>query len=85
MKKFDEVLAKRRQEVRQQRSRALMMQRKRMKKAQRIENTLNIVTLLLVLGLTAILVMLYIKIDDKDMKSCISAGNSKQYCERGLR
>lgn len=85
MKKFDEVLAKRRQEVRQQRSRALMMQRKRIKKAQRIENALNIATLLLVLGLTAILVMLYIKIDDKDMKNCISAGNSKQYCERGIR
>ena len=84
MNKFNEVLKIRREEVRQQRSRALEMQRKRLKKQQRIENIITCTTLIFVVIITILLVISYIKLNDKDMKNCINAGHSKQYCEKGF-
>lgn len=84
MKKFDEVLKARREEVRQHRSRALEMQRKRMKKEKRIENIINGITLALIIGLTILLIMTYIKLNERDMNNCINAGHTKQYCESGM-
>lgn len=84
MNKFEEALKTRREEVKQHRSRALEMQRKRMKKEQRIENIINGITLALVIGLTILLVMIYIKLNNEDINNCINAGNTKQYCESGF-
>ena len=80
MNKFDEVLKIRREEIRQKRSRALEMQRKRMKKEQRKE---IFVFILLTIGLITTIV-LSMKLGQDAMKNCIKAGHSVQYCERGL-
>lgn len=84
MKKFDEVLKARREEVRQQRSRALTMQRKRMKKERRIENIINGIMLTLVIGLGILLIMIYHNISKNDISNCVNAGHTKEYCESGF-
>lgn len=61
-------------------SRTLEMQRKRQKK----EQQQNIILFsVLIIGLIAMM-LLSIKLGKDDMKSCINAGHSVKYCERGL-
>lgn len=51
---------------------------------EKVENILNTITLILVLCLTILLIITYSKLNSKDIKSCINAGNTKQYCEKGF-
>lgn len=61
-------------------SRTLEMQRKRQKK----EQQQNIILFsVLIIGLIAMM-LLSIKLGKEDIKSCINAGHSVKYCERGL-
>lgn len=78
--KFEEALKTRREEVRQQRNRALEMQRKREKKNKK-ENII-LFTLIMIGFVSAI--YLATKIGQDNMKQCIKAGNSVEYCERRL-
>lgn len=78
--KLQEALKKSREEVRQQRNRVLEMQRKRDKKNKR-ENII-LFTLIMIGFVSAI--YLAAKIGQDNMKQCIKAGNSVEYCERGL-
>ena len=61
-------------------SRTLEMQRKRQKKEQRQEVILYATV---VIGIM-VLMLLSMKLGKDDMKSCINAGHSVKYCERGL-
>lgn len=61
-------------------SRSLQMQRKRIKKEKRQDIALFS---LLVIGLIATMI-LSMKLGKDDMKNCINAGHSVEYCERGL-
>lgn len=61
-------------------SRSLQMQRKRIKKERRQD---VILFTSLVIGLIAVM-LLSMKLGRDDMKSCINAGHSVKYCERGL-
>lgn len=61
-------------------SRTLEMQRKRQKKEQQQD---IILFSMLVIGLIS-MIILSIKLGKEDMKSCINAGHSVKYCERGL-
>ena len=81
MNKFEYALYLRRQQVREHRSRALEMQRKRMKKEQRKENMILIITAAIIIGLCFITLS---KLNDKDINNCINAGHTKQYCESGF-
>lgn len=84
MNKFDEVLKARREEVRQQRSRALTMQRKRMKKERRIETIMTFSIIGFIITITILLMTMYSKLTQKDINNCINAGHTQQYCERGM-
>ena len=61
-------------------SRSLQMQRKRIKKERRQDIALFSI---LVVGIIATM-LLSMKLGKDDMKSCINAGHSVKYCERGL-
>lgn len=61
-------------------SRTLEMQRKRQKKEQRQEVILYATV---VIGIM-VLMLLSMKLGKDDIKSCINAGHSVEYCERGL-
>lgn len=80
MEKFDEVLAKRRQEVRQQRNRTLEMQRKRMKREKRKDTILSILIGGFIMIVTCLLINEYGKSFNKDIKNCMNNGYSKNYC-----
>lgn len=79
MNKFDEVLKVRREEVRQQRSRALTMQRKRIKQEKR-KNFVLFIGLLIGFILS---IMLLMKLNQKFTNDCTQV-HSKTYCEKGL-
>ena len=80
MNKFDEILKTRREEVRQQRSRTLEMQRKRQKK----ENRKNvIITIMFIIGLIT-MIGLAMKTGQDFTNSCTKV-HSKTYCENGLK
>ena len=61
-------------------SRSLQMQRKRIKKERRQDIALFSI---LVVGIIATM-LLSMKLGKDDMKSCINAGHSVKYWERGL-
>ena len=61
-------------------SRSLQMQRKRIKKERRQDIALFS---LLVIGFITTMI-LSMKLGKSDMKNCINAGHSVEYCERGL-
>ena len=61
-------------------SRSLQMQRKRIKKEKRQDIALFS---LLIIGFITTMI-LSMKLGKDDMKSCINAGHSVKYCERGL-
>lgn len=61
-------------------SRSLQMQRKRIKKEKRQDIALFS---LLIIGFITTMI-LSMKLGKDDMKSCINAGHSVEYCERGL-
>ena len=82
MHSLDETLRIRREEIRM--SRAMEMQRKRIKKEQKKDKILGwIITGLAILGI--IICMNYLDKSYKDgMENCINAGHTREYCERGM-
>ena len=81
MNKFDYALYIRRQQLREHKSRALIEQRKRMKKQQRKENIILGVVSIIVIGICIIGIS---KLHKNDMNNCINAGHTKEYCESGF-
>lgn len=61
-------------------SRSLEMQRKRIKKERRQD---IILCSIVVIGLIATII-LSMKLGKEEIKSCVNAGHSVEYCERGL-
>lgn len=82
MHSLDEILRIRREGIRM--SRAMEMQRKRMKKEQKKDKILGwIIIGLAILGI--IICMNYLdKSYKNEMKNCINAGHTQEYCERGM-
>jgi hypothetical protein len=81
MNKFDYALYIRRQQLREHKNRALIEQRKRMKKQQRKENIILGVVSIIVIGICIIGIS---KLHKNDMNNCINAGHTKEYCESGF-
>ena len=81
MNKFDYALYIRRQQLREHKNRALIEQRKRMKKQQRKENIILGVVSIIVIGICIIGIS---KLHKNDMNNCIYVGHTKEYCESGF-
>ena len=81
MERFDYALYIRRQQFREHKNRALIEQRKRIKKQQRKENI--ILGVVIIIGLILCGIWLS-KLHNSDMNNCINAGHTKEYCEGGF-
>ena len=81
MERFEYALYLRRQQLREHKNRALIEQRKRLKREKRKENIILGVVAVIVIALCITIIG---KLNEKDMNNCINAGHSKTYCERGL-
>jgi TRAP-type mannitol/chloroaromatic compound transport system permease large subunit len=80
MNKFEYALYIRRQQVREHRNRALEQQRKRMKQQKRKQNIIIIGAI----AIAIIIVLCIIGSGVNDITECVEAGNTKEYCIRGL-
>ena len=81
MERFDYALYIRRQQLREHKNRALIEQRKRMKRQQRKENI--ILGVVIIIGLILCGIWLS-KLHNNDINNCINAGHTKEYCEGGF-
>lgn len=81
MDNFYKALTENRERIQKLRSKELEKQRVKAKREKIESRILTILIMFFVVMATVLLIISY----NKDMKSCQSAGNTKQYCERGLK